>query len=332
MGWPTPSDTKSAVKKAGDRIRRGEEGLHDFNVLNRWRGAHGYLINTFQASLRNRTRGLNMPVAQRLKRAATIIDKLRQGRSKDLSTMQDIAGVRIVFPSVVAMRTFREGFHGTRAKHEMVNEVDRYDYVKSPKASGYRGVHDVYRYVAGTASGSAWNGLQIEIQYRTLVQHAWATAVELSDAMTQSRTKFSQGSHDNTRFFQICSELLARKHENSLSCLADETNRQLIDEWYAIEARSHLFEHLRGAGGDKSNGRLDGFVLLVMKADGLEIVRSRSYTDALEKLVVMEHEHPEWDVVLVSGDAGDSLRTVYRNYFRNATEFVTMMQDALTLR
>lgn len=329
MGWPAPTDSKSAVKKSGDRIRRQEDTWEDFDVLNRWRAAHGYLINTFQANLRNRTRNLNMPVAQRLKRAATIVDKLRQGRSKDLSTMQDIAGVRIVFPDVDSMRAFRTKFHQTRAKHELANDIDRYDYVKSPKASGYRGIHDVYRYVAGTASGSSWNGLQIEIQYRTLVQHAWATAVELSDVLTQNRTKFSQGSADNERFFRICSELLARKHEGSTSCLSDETNKNLIAEWHEIESRSHIFQHLKSAGGDNGGGRLDGFVILIMGDHGLEIERMRSYLEAVNRLVQLEREFPRWDIVLVSGDKSDSLRTVYRNYFRNATEFVAMIEEAL---
>lgn len=331
MGWPAPSDSKSAVKKAGDRIRKQEDSWEDFDILNRWRAAHGYLINTFQANLRNRTRNQNMPVAQRLKRAATIIDKLRQGRSKDLSTMQDIAGVRIVFPDVSTMRDFRVKFHQTRAKHELANDVDRYDYLKTPKASGYRGIHDVYRYVAGTTSGSAWNGLQIEIQYRTLVQHAWATAVELSDVLTQNRTKFSQGSADNTRFFQICSELLARSHENGTSCLSGETNKNLVAEWRDIEGRAHLFQHLKGASGDNGGGRLDGFVILIMKDDGLEVERMRSYLEAVNRLIQLEKDHPIWDIVLVSGDKSDSLRTVYRNYFRNATEFVSMMEDALLL-
>ena len=221
MGWPAPVDSKTSVRRAGQRIRANAATDNDIAVLNRWRAAHGYIINTFQASLRNRTRGLRIPVAQRLKRAATIIDKLQQGRALDLASMQDIAGVRLVFPDVPALRTFRAGFHRTKAKHEMVNEPDRYDYIQSAKDSGYRGVHDIYRYRAGTAAGAQWNGLLIEVQYRTLVQHAWATAVELSDALTANRTKFSQGSVDNERFFRICSELLARYWEDEVSCLPD---------------------------------------------------------------------------------------------------------------
>lgn len=330
MAWPAPTDSKNAVKKAGDRIRRNEDTAADIDILNRWRAAHGYIINTFQANLRTRTRNEHVPVAQRLKRAATIIDKLRQGRAFDLSTMQDIAGVRMVFPDVTAMRDFRARFHQTKAKHEMVNDPSRYDYMLQPKQSGYRGIHDVYKYRAKTDSGASWNGLQIEIQYRTLVQHAWATAVEVSDALTANRTKFSQGSADNTRFFQICSELLARRHEGGHSCLPGLSHVELIDEWRDIESRAHLFHQLKSVGGQDGSADLTGFVLLIMKDDNtLDIERQRSYKEALNRLIMLEHDFPQWDIVLVSGDKSDSLRTVFRNYFQNATEFTRMIDEAL---
>ncbi|MGV2108421.1 RelA/SpoT domain-containing protein [Agrobacterium vitis] len=330
MAWPAPTDSKSSVKKAGDRIRKGQETSSDIDILNKWRAAHGYIINTFQANLRTRTRQEHVPVAQRLKRGATIVDKLRQGRALDLSTMQDIAGVRMVFHDVVAMQNFRTRFHETKAKHELVNEKERYDYMLHPKSSGYRGIHDVYKYKAQTISGAAWNGLQIEIQYRTLVQHAWATAVELSDALTANRTKFSQGSADNTRFFQICSELLARSHESANSCLPEQTREALVKEWHEIEDRAHIFRQLKGLGGQGGTSDLSGFVLLIMKEDNtLEVEKQRSYKNAVMRLIQLEDNYPKWDIVLVSGDKSDSLKTVFRNYFQNATEFTRMIDEAL---
>lgn len=248
----------------------------------------------------------------------------------DLSTMQDIAGVRLVFPDVTAMRDFRMKFHQTKAKHELVNENDRYDYMLKPKVSGYRGIHDVYKYRAGTVSGAAWNGLQIEIQYRTLVQHAWATAVELSDALTENRTKFSQGTEDNTRFFQICSELLSRCHEGAHSCLPELSQRELVEEWFEIEKRAHIFHQLKSVGQQENAGDLHGFVLLIVKEGGeLEVELQRSYKEAVMRLLSLEKAQPRWDIVLVSGDKGESLRTVFRNYFQNATEFIRMIDEAL---
>lgn len=330
VGWPAPTDSISAVRKAGKRIRHGQETPDDIVVLNRWRAAHGYIINTFQANLRTRARSAHIPVAQRLKRANTIIDKLRQGRSVDLATMHDIAGVRMVFPDVATLVDFRTAQHTTRAKHELQSPPDRYDYIQNPKDSGYRGIHDVYMYKAGSQSGALWNDLRIEIQYRTLVQHAWATAVELSDALRLTRTKFSQGPDDSQRFFVLCSELLAREFEGRSSCLPDVCSASVLDEWREIEDRCHFLQQLKSVSAEGAQGILTGFVLLIVQPDGkLDVERKRSYRDAVESLIKVEAEHPEWDVVLASGDRDESLRSAFRNYFRNSTEFVRMMEKAL---
>jgi len=330
MDWPEPIDSRNAVRKAGSRIKADAATASDIDVLNRWRAAHGYIINTFQATLRTRTRFTRIPVAQRLKRASTIVDKLKQGRALDLSSMHDIAGIRIVFPKIEEMIAFRGQSHQSRAKHVLVNDLNKYDYLEQPKSSGYRGIHDVYRYVAGTESGAKWNGLLIEIQYRTLIQHAWATAVEMSDAMMKNRVKFSQGTPDSERFFQICSELLARTYENSTSCFPGASINELLEEWHTIEERSHIFSQLKSIYEQGSAENLQGFVLLAIKTDGsLQVFRQKNYRDAVTNLLQIESNHPEWDVVLASGDKDDSLRSAFRNYFRNSREFVGLMENAI---
>ena len=50
------------------------------------------------------------------------------------------------------------------------------DYITTPKDSGYRGVHLIYRYYSD--KNETFNGLKIEVQIRTALQHAWATAVD----------------------------------------------------------------------------------------------------------------------------------------------------------
>jgi len=330
MAWPAPADSKTAVRRAGDRIRKKDFDQSDLDTLNRWRAAHGYIINTFQANLRTRTKNTPIPVAQRLKRAMTIIDKLQNGRALDLSSMQDIAGVRLVFPDIESLIEFRGRSHQSRAQHQLVNDPAKYDYLAAPKSSGYRGIHDIYRYKAGTLTGAKWDGLLIEIQYRTMVQHAWATAVELSDALTANRTKFSQGAPDNQRFFHLCSELLARRYEASVSCLPSASHQELVDEWTDIEQRCHFFQQLKSVGKQGGDGDLRGFVILIVQPEGELLVEpQRSYRGAIHRLLALEAEHPDWDMVLVSGDKDESLRSAFRNYFRNASEFVGLMEGAL---
>lgn len=51
-----PGGSKSRVSKAGRNIRNGKATQEDLKTIEEWRAAHRAVLNTFQASLRNRTR------------------------------------------------------------------------------------------------------------------------------------------------------------------------------------------------------------------------------------------------------------------------------------
>lgn len=143
----------------------------------------------------------------------TIFDKLIRLPGMPLARMDDVAGCRLIFRSLKDLQAFRSRFHKARFNHKLRNEPDKYDYIKKPKQTGYRGVHDVYEYNANSEVGKALVGLYIELQYRTLVQHAWATAAEVVGFITQSQPKFQRGDTRYEQALALASELLARAHE-----------------------------------------------------------------------------------------------------------------------
>lgn len=51
----------------------------------------------------------------------------------------------------------------------------------------------------------------IEIQFRTKLQHIWATAVEMMGIFTKSKLKSSIGDEDILRFFVLVSSLFAQR-------------------------------------------------------------------------------------------------------------------------
>ena len=81
-----PSESGNRINKAGDILsdRKKRASASEFewawDLTGRWRACHAYPINTFQATLRTKTKDLSGApiVAQRLKRMPTIIDKLRR--------------------------------------------------------------------------------------------------------------------------------------------------------------------------------------------------------------------------------------------------------------
>ena len=52
-----PGGSKSRVNRAGENIRKQTATAEDLQVVDEWRAAHRSVLNTFQAILRQRTRG-----------------------------------------------------------------------------------------------------------------------------------------------------------------------------------------------------------------------------------------------------------------------------------
>src|SRR6185503_12374477 len=133
--------------------------------------------------------------------------KLQRYPQMQLARMDDIAGCRLIFPSTEQLYKFRATFHKARFNHQRRNELDKYDYIKRPKDTGYRGVHDIYTYDVKSNVGRGLAGLYVEIQYRTLVQHAWATAVEVVGYITESQPKFQKGDLRYQEVMALTSEI-----------------------------------------------------------------------------------------------------------------------------
>lgn len=236
--------SKKLVARAGESFANGTFTDEHYRIAQQWRDAHAYVLNTFQCNLR-RWVGKNKDIilVQRLKRMSTIQDKLATGRCAGLSSMQDLAGCRLIFKSLDDLYSFRKSFHTSRAKHERISG-DKFDYIATPKETGYRGIHDVYKYVVNDEPGSQWNGLKIEIQYRTKVQHAWATAVEIADALDGARVKFDIGANpDRERLFRLISEWLARKYEGSR--FIDISDNDLAIEILALDDALGIFNRMK---------------------------------------------------------------------------------------
>ncbi len=328
-----PGGSKSRVNAAGERVREGTATDEDIAVIDAWREAHRHVINSFQAILRTRTRNRNIIVAQRHKRRRTIIDKLARFPRMQLSRMDDVAGCRLIFPTVEELRKFRAEIHGkSRFKHTLKNDPDKYDYIAHPKDSGYRGVHDVYVYDVNSVSGRARKGLLIELQYRTIYQHAWATCVEVVGFLTENQPKFNRGSNSMRKILCLASEIIARSHEARCSSLPELSNREILAEFRTLDSTLRFVDMLKGLS--KATSRIDAknnFILIFGEdEDGGESLDVRSYrrtTDALRALFELEREYPKLDIVLVRGDKPDDIREAFKNYFSDAIDFITLIED-----
>jgi putative GTP pyrophosphokinase len=323
-----PGGSKSRVNRAGENVRAGTQTAEDLVVIEQWRAAHRAVLNTFQAILRSRTRGTGISVAQRHKRKRTIFDKLDRLPSMQLSRMDDIAGCRLIFQNVDSLVKFRHSFHKAHFNHKRRNELDKYDYIKEPKVTGYRGIHDVYEYNVNSEIGKELAGLYLEIQYRTLVQHAWATAVEVIGFISENQPKFQQGDNRYETAMAYASEILARAFENSRGPLPALDDRVVVAEFLRLDEELKLLITLRGLNAaDKAVTERKNAILIFSATQALEVRTFRDAPDALRALFELEKEFPNSDVVLVRADTSEDVRLAFRNYFSDARDFLRLMDE-----
>lgn len=323
-----PGGSKSRVNRAGNAVRNGNAMPDDYHVIEEWRAAHRAVLNTFQAILRSRTRNSNTTVAQRHKRRSTIFDKLLRFPDMQLARMDDVAGCRLIFEDVECLNTFRSEIHKARFHHKRKNQTGKYDYIANPKETGYRGIHDVYEYDVNSENGKYLKGLMVEIQYRTVVQHAWATAVEVIGFISESQPKFQKGDARYEQAMVLASEILARTYEGLRGPLREKEDIEVVKEFLAADADLKLLDMLRGLNASEAaTTEKRNSILIFHESTKLEIRTYKSATDALTALFDLENTMPGKDIVLVRADTTEEVRFAFKNYFSDAQDFVRMVED-----
>ena len=134
MAYVKPAYSKGQVNKAGEILVSPNnysvaDRLSADAILANWRACHGYPINTFQATLRLKLREVdkNAIVAQRMKRAPSIILKLQRFDGMRLARMQDIGGLRAIVGNVAKVRALEFSYRQSKFKHELVSSKNYLD-------------------------------------------------------------------------------------------------------------------------------------------------------------------------------------------------------------
>ncbi|WGH79157.1 RelA/SpoT domain-containing protein [Jannaschia ovalis] len=349
MAYPIPPESKGAVKRAGQAISEGRASQEDYDTVDRWRAAHGYVINTFQAWLKGHInkKSYYVEFAQRLKRRNTVIGKLRRRQPNgdllisDVSSMHDFAGCRMIFDTIDDLNEFREYMHSAstmkNVDHQLRHSQDpnKYNYIEKPKFTGYRGVHDVYRhYPRGSVrrqTRKPWDGLLVELQYRTRAQHAWATAVEISDLLDGEQTKFELDQSRRGRFFALASEIIARQHEHIRRAFTEVSDQDLRAELRSIENELGILRRLKLLRQFEDEEKLTRHNVLNIYRDesgqlALDVLPFANPSDAIEMAGRLEASEESLNAVYVRSDNPKQLRSAYRNYFYDPIDFVEIIE------
>ena len=319
--------TKSKIKKAGHNISHLTEDdpryQDSLQVLSEWRGMHVAPMQSLNMYMRGRTKDYpDVIVAQRLKRLPTIISKLKDANlHADLYSMQDIGGVRVIFESMDQLNSVANSLPAIMPTR---NELWRKDYIENPKTSGYRGIHVIYE-----TTGQE-HPIPVELQMRTLLQHAWAMTLETFDVINKTNLKRGYGNADTGEFMRLCSALFSLEEERPVMSEFDGVAPQEIvrrAESMGMTQKLQVFavppENIFG------NFSRDGYYLLQLDAEKqmtLAIQFDESDAETAEKQYVgMEKRYiddPNMAVVLVSADKVKDLQQAYPSYFLDTQLFL----------
>lgn len=333
--------SKNQIRKAGDVLagRDFTMSIEDaYEIMNNWRAFHNHPLNTMQMNLRQISQrySKNFLVAQRLKRSESIINKLRILPKMPLSNMQDIAGCRVVVSTMKEVNSIVEHFHSrSRMQHERVKTTN---YIEQPKPSGYRSVHVIYKYKSNNKRTEQYNGIPVEMQIRTTIQHSWATAVETAGMFLESALKSNQGPDNWKRFFRLAGSLFAYLENNPI----DQELGNITKIRYELKALDRELSAIHKLGlynqsiqiTDTKKRKNDKYYVLELNSEDRKLTiwpfARDEFDKASEVYVAKEMGHGSKDVVLVSIDSITKLRKAYPNYFNDTTKFITNYNKAIS--
>jgi putative GTP pyrophosphokinase len=350
--------SNSAVNKAGDflsgnesarQLLRTDKAAWDvrfdkaFDIATDWRNIHGAPLRVVSRRLATRAKEIDesATIAQRLKTFRSIRAKLVRSRENNLTTMQDIAGCRAILRNVADAYHLKRVYEDESAstsisvRPELVAKWTK-DYIASPKPDGYRSIHLVQKFQTASQDFKHCNGLRVEIQIRSQMQHAWAMAVETASAVTDQALKSGIGHDDWKRFFWLVGDIIAYAENAPLICGIDmgslrkdaATLARKLRVIQLLQDMQHVIESFSSFEGGPSD-----MYLLELNSrdrtimyDGFPKEEFRRASEAYSKRESEIRDSEDIQVVLVAVSALNELRSAYPSYFLDSSGFIDVMR------
>lgn len=340
------NSSKNQIQKIGHKIRNDEPlSATDEAAFTEFRTKHGEILQNFRMRLNNAyiRKRKDVVVVGRLKKRDTIINKIKDRHSKmDLVRMHDIAGLRLFFNDITTLRKFRNHFleADKSTKYKRINEVSKYDYIAKPNKMGYRGIHDIYEEITNDPIK-----MKLELQYRTWVQHSWATTLEIWDSAYGKKMKF--GTETNTNevlFFKYVSELFARLLEQE-SFMQDLTDARLFKLLIKLDKKTQAMKKLKRIklaklDKDKIIAKDNSFIVMQKTHQNSAVQLQLNFTNSdkvnqifqIYKNLELADKKEFSDIVMVTVKKPKIfLQKAYNNYFNDLDTFYKNYDRAIEL-
>lgn len=346
--------SKQAVANAANDLRKyhlepkSSQYKDAKRKISEWRSYHSYpmsfLLRVIKALLKKNNVKATV-LCQRLKRMPSIEGKILARPRMNASNMQDVAGIRIVLSKISDVYTVFDllntlnkpnDLNKSKTKCFEIVQNKTHDYIKSPKADGYRSIHVVFKYECKSINRLVSSGKLIEVQIRTQLQHDWGTTVESLGIINKEMYKRGAGNKEILRFFALVSYLFAMRE----GCPVPEiekpkTRLKILKELKTIDKKYSIINKLEVNKVDRilGNSSTDPFFYLLTLADGKnnkKFLEVKYLSKDKKKFAEWLYENAEDEgkleykksVLLLNTISYSDLELAYPNYFLKADTFI----------
>lgn len=224
--------------------------------------------------------------------------------------------------------------------------VDKWtrDYISRPKPDGYRSIHLVIQYDTPVPEHMDCNGLRVEVQIRTRLQYAWATAVETASTVSGLALKSGANGGYWGRFFELMDDYIATKEGTPLLYDQSRNHSELRSEVSGLVVKLKAITLLEGMQNVMRSFRLlgsrnRGYYLMTLRSKeqsiGVEEFQESDFKLAAAKYASEEEkfrENQDVHVVLVKVQSLQELESAYSSYFLDSSVFLAQVKQLLAMK
>lgn len=334
-----------SIRKIGEKLRNGEklnkEEEKEFDIF---RKNHSNIIVLFNKELEKIDFKRKPYITGRTKRIETIISKLRRPQHPKLNKIHDIAGSRMIFNSLEDLSDALNKLEKIKIKDFCeISDKNKYNYLENPKEDGYRGIHKVFKY--SSCNSSEINGLKIELQLRTKLQHTWATTVEIYDMIKKTSLKTIDMKKLKTipgNFFKCCSSIFEGIENKNRAQIIKNINKiytkkefkEILNELYLLKSIKNI-----KLPEVKSKNENQYFILITnverqettffILPDVKTVSENEDENDLLINSIYrkIEEKNDKSVVLLLNLKNVKNLQDTYPNYFLDTKDFIDRLEN-----
>lgn len=313
--------SKGQIDRLGNKIReQGFEILDDTLIeLQSYRTSHKETLSSVFTIICNLAKNVHYSsiATFRVKRFESIISKLDRYPNMRFSRMWDIGGCRCILKNEIDVNKIKKLLEEIKD----IEIVKVNDYFIKPQENGYKAIH---LYIKHLQSDTA-----IEVQLRTLITHDWATLVEITDLLYDTRLKEIGDNKELLYFHKLLAkqENLTNKEKQEIFNIVKKY--QFFERLSEVFARNYLQVRKQWLTMEaKHNHKF--FLIEATKDEVPKIVSFETFGEAEENYFNVYKRNEPTNIVLTYLQNHDYnlIAIAYSNYILT---FHSFMNNCLTL-